>query len=268
MHPANVPCLTAARIDCCVLANNHIADWGLEGLSQTLRHLADVGVATVGAGDDDQAARRPALLSTAAGRRLMVFAIACPSAGVPRRWAATPQRPGVHLLNDFSRASVKRVLDQISNLRRNDDVVVVSIHWGPNWGYDIPAGHVEFAHALIDEADVNVVHGHSSHHPMGLEIYRNRLILFGCGDFINDYEGLPGYEEMRPELALGSVMDIDERGDLLRGVQMLPFRRKKFRLQRASQQEADWQVDVMSRESVGCRISLDDDGILIGVNAG
>lgn len=94
------------------------------------------------------------------------------------------------------------------------------------------------------------------------------MILYGCGDFINDYEGLPGYEEMRPALALGFVVDIDERGDLLRGVQMLPFRRKKFRLQRSSQQEADWLVDVMSRESVGCRVSLDDDGILIGVNAG
>ena len=82
------------------------------------------------------------------------------------------------------------------------DHVIVSIHWGGNWGYDIPREQETFAKTLIDQGGVDIVHGHSSHHPKRMEIYRGRLILYGAGDLINDYEGIGGYEEFRPELSL------------------------------------------------------------------
>jgi poly-gamma-glutamate capsule biosynthesis protein CapA/YwtB (metallophosphatase superfamily) len=72
------------------------------------------------------------------------------------------------------------------------DIVVASIHWGGNWGYRIPSAHIAFAHALIDKSQVDVIHGHSSHHPIGLEVYKGKLVIYGCGDFINDYEGISG----------------------------------------------------------------------------
>ena len=57
MHPANVGCLAAARLDCCSLANNHVMDWGRSGLLETLATLRGVGIRTAGAGGDaDQAA--------------------------------------------------------------------------------------------------------------------------------------------------------------------------------------------------------------------
>ena len=52
---------------------------------------------------------------------------------------------------------------------------------------------VDSGNALIEEAGVPVVHGHSSHHPKAIEVYEGRLILYGCGDFLNDYEGIAGY---------------------------------------------------------------------------
>jgi poly-gamma-glutamate capsule biosynthesis protein CapA/YwtB (metallophosphatase superfamily) len=55
---------------------------------------------------------------------------------------------------------------------------------------------------LINEAGVDIVHGHSSHHPKGIEVYKNRPILYGCGDFLNDYEGISGYQEYRDDLTL------------------------------------------------------------------
>ena len=60
---------------------------------------------------------------------------------------------------------------------------------------------MRFAHWLVD-GGVDIVHGHSSHHPRPIEVYRDRLILYGCGDFIDDYEGIEGYEQYRDDLVL------------------------------------------------------------------
>ena len=66
------------------------------------------------------------------------------------------------------------------------------------------------------EAGIHVVHGHSSHHFKGIEVYRNRPILYGCGDFLNDYEGIGGHRRFRGELALMYFPILDPAtGDLL-----------------------------------------------------
>jgi len=62
MHPANLPCLAAAAPDACVLANNHVLDFGPRGLGDTLDHLASAGLRSAGAGHDEQAAWRPAVV--------------------------------------------------------------------------------------------------------------------------------------------------------------------------------------------------------------
>src|SRR5512134_99628 len=61
MHPSNVSVLTAATIDCCVLANNHVLDWGHEGLTETCETLTGAGIRVAGAGQDLETARRPAV---------------------------------------------------------------------------------------------------------------------------------------------------------------------------------------------------------------
>ncbi len=86
-------------------------------------------------------------------------------------------------------------------MRQRGDVVIVSIHWGSNWGYGVDDDQVRFACRLI-EGGVDVIHGHSSHHPRPVEVYRGRLILYGCGDCIDDYEGISGHEEFRDDLRL------------------------------------------------------------------
>jgi poly-gamma-glutamate synthesis protein (capsule biosynthesis protein) len=69
LHPDNLGCISAAQIDCCVLANNHIADWGLSGLKDTLDALERADIATAGAGMNAAAATRPAVLETGRGGR-------------------------------------------------------------------------------------------------------------------------------------------------------------------------------------------------------
>ncbi|WP_087001947.1 CapA family protein [Rhizobium sullae] len=248
MHPDNLHCIVAAGIDCCILANNHTADWGLRGMKDTLLALQGARLATAGAGLDADGASRPAVLETVPGRRLLVFAFACPSSGVPANWAAGKERPGINFLADFSDDALAAVADGIGEWRQRDDTVLVSIHWGSNWGYELPLEHRRFAHRLIDGARVDVVHGHSSHHPLAIEIHADRPIFYGCGDFINDYEGIGGQERFRPDLTLAYFVDLDDQSHRLRRIEMVPFRLQKFRLIRASDEEAAWLGHTMKRE--------------------
>jgi poly-gamma-glutamate capsule biosynthesis protein CapA/YwtB (metallophosphatase superfamily) len=89
-------------------------------------------------------------------------------------------------------------------------VIVASMHWGGNWGYRTRDEETRFAHQLIEHG-IAVVHGHSSHHVKTAEIHSDRLVLYGCGDFLNDYEGISGYEVFRSDLRLMYLPAMDPR---------------------------------------------------------
>lgn len=250
MHPANVGCLAAAGLAApdaaCVLANNHVLDFGRRGLVETLRTLEAAGIPTVGAGLDQDSAWRP-LAIDARGRRVLVFAFGHASAGVPPDWAAGPTDAGVAVLPDLRDETADRVGAQVHAARRDGDVVVASVHWGSNWGYEVPSTHVRFARRLI-ERGVDVVHGHSSHHPRPIEIYRDRLILYGAGDFLNDYEGISGYEAYRSDRVLGYFAELSSTG-ALSALRMVPFRTRRLRLERGSADDARWLAATLDLES-------------------
>jgi len=264
ISPQNATCLTAAAIDCCVLANNHVLDWGRTGLLDTLTTLERLHIKCAGAGRDLDEASTPVVFQITGKGRVLVFSFAAVTSGTPRNWAATRDAPGVNLLRDLSDATAIRISGQITRLRQPQDVIVISIHWGPNWGYDIPEEQRHFAHTLIDRADVSVIHGHSSHHAKGVEIYRNRLILYGCGDFLNDYEGIQGYEDYRGDLALMYFADIEPTTGTLSAVEIIPLQIRKFTLVRPSGPDIDWVQQTLDRESrgFGTRIAVTPPGRL------
>lgn len=248
MHPGNVPVLTTARIACCVLANNHVLDWSEPGLLDTLEALEHAGIAVAGAGRDAAAARAPAALPVGAGGRVLVFGFGTIDSGIPRDWAAAEGRPGVHLLADLSDDTVADIGGLVEASKRPGDVAVASIHWGGNWGFEIPAVHRRFAHALIDRAGIDVVHGHSSHHPKAIEVYRDRPILYGCGDFVDDYEGISGFEEFRDDLVLMYFPTLDTRSGRLVRLEMAPLRIRNFRLVQPSTAERALLQRTLERE--------------------
>ncbi len=248
MHPNNTPCLTAAGIDCCVLANNHVLDWGYAGLRETLDSLRSAGLAAAGAGRDLNEAWAPAVLQASRKGRVIVFSFGSVTSGIPRRWAAAHNLAGVALLEDLSGRTIAGIAERIGRVKQPYDVVVASIHWGGNWGYAISPEQTDFAHRLIDEAGVDVIHGHSSHHTKGLEVYRDKPIIYGCGDFLNDYEGISGYEAFRDDLVLLYRATVDAATGRLAGFNMTPFQIRQFRLHRVSRQDAEWLRDTLDRE--------------------
>ncbi|OZV77499.1 hypothetical protein CA850_22740 [Micromonospora echinospora] len=244
MHPGNLSCLTAARLDVCALANNHVLDFGPVGLADTLDALAAAGITTAGAGRDAASAGRPARVPLGQGRDLLVWSVAAPSSGVLPSWAATTDAPGVAYLPEVSAASADALAGRIAAVAGPADRVLVSVHWGTNWGYDVPPGHVDFAHRLID-GGVDVVHGHSSHHPRPVEVYRDRLVLYGCGDLIDDYEGIGGREEYRPQLRLLWLPTLDAATGALRRLRAAPMRMRRMRLERAAPDETRWLAELL-----------------------
>jgi poly-gamma-glutamate synthesis protein (capsule biosynthesis protein) len=239
--------LTIARPDVCALANNHVLDFGRTGLLDTLDALAGSGIRTAGAGRDLDAARRPAVVDLPHGRRVLVVAVAAGSSGVPAGWRAGPRAPGIDRVDRLSPAAADAVTERVRALRRPGDVVVVSVHWGPNWGYEVPEEQERFARRLVD-GGVDVVHGHSSHHPKQIEIYRDRLILYGCGDFIDDYEGIAGYEEFRDDLRLMYLPVLDGSGRLLE-LRMAVLQAQRMRLVHAEVEDTRWVRDLLDELS-------------------
>ena len=263
MHPDNVGCLTSAGIDVCTLANNHVLDFGAVGLRETLRTLTRAGIQTAGAGPSLAEAREPARVEISGTGRLVVFAFGDETSGIPASWAATDDRPGIDLLPDLSEATASAVLERLRRVKRSRDIVVASVHWGSNWGYEVPPTQQRFAHWLLD-GGVDIVHGHSSHHVRPIEIYRDKLILYGCGDFLDDYEGIAGYEEFRDDLTAMYFPTVDPATGCLESLRLTPMQIRNLRATRATPADGEWLARTLHRVSqpFGTSVELAADGRL------
>ncbi len=249
MSPRNIGCLVAAGFDCWALANNHVLDWGHAGLRQTLETLRAAGLKCAGAGMDRHEAASPVVRDVAGKGRVLVFSIGSVTSGIPYSWAATEHRMGVNLLAELSNDEVQRIHGHVAAAKQPGDTVVASIHWGPNWGYEVSENRRKFAHRLIDSAGVDLIHGHSSHHALGMEVYRGHLILYGCGDFLTDYEGISGRAEYRGDLGLIYFVDIKpSTGELVR-LRLVPTQVRGMRVSVTSRADAQWLADTLRRES-------------------
>jgi poly-gamma-glutamate capsule biosynthesis protein CapA/YwtB (metallophosphatase superfamily) len=180
MAPANVGALRAAQIRAVSLANNHALDYSARGLEETLATLAGAGVATAGAGVDAAAAAAPAVVR-AGGVNVAFLAMS----DHPAEWAATPRRPGINYI-DPERYDRAALAAQVAAARAAGDLLVVSVHCGPNWAWR-PAPAIRALGRALVELGADVVFGHSSHHVQGIEVYRGAPIVYGAGDFVDDY---------------------------------------------------------------------------------
>ncbi len=258
MHPENITVLTSARINYCSLANNHILDWGYSGLKEAIKTLRENGIKISGAGMNLKEAETPAIMDIEGRGRVIIFSYGAQTSGIPLSWSALEDRPGVNLLKNLSDRTVQDIKEKIKKVKKQRDILLLSIHWGGNWGYDIPDEQIEFAHKLIDDAGVDIIHGHSSHHIKGIEVYHDRLIIYGCGDFINDYEGISGYEGFRDDLTLMYFVNINPSSGRLVQLEMSPMQIKNFKLNKASSPDTLWMRDTLNREGkkFGTRVEL------------
>lgn len=262
MHPGNISVIAAAQIDCCTLANNHVADWGFDGLDSTLKTLTDADIKYSGAGEGPEEASSPAICPVQKKGRVLVFAGGDYSSGVPDEWQATSQHSGVNIIDVKynQKKSISELKSLVAKYKEDDDIAVLSLHWGGNWGFDIDSSFKTFAHKAIDKADIDVIYGHSSHHVKGIEVYNGKVIIYGCGDFLNDYEGISGHEEYHDDLALMYFVDVDSSSGRVTGLQMVPTQTKHLRVNHAPEEGIQWLYNTMKRECKKLGVQVIRDG--------
>ena len=267
-HPNNVESLSAIGVKAATLANNHVLDWGEEGLKETMRTLDVAGISYAGAGIDEKIAKKPTFLTievpavadSTRGEEIVtvaVLAIGFPSAGVPTDWHASKNQCGVNVEEEVNEEVAKRAFESIQKrakeLRTVPDITIVSLHWGSNWNWGNPSKWRKFAHTLVD-LGVDVVIGHSSHHVKGMEVYKNKFIAYGLGDFLNDYEGIvgQGYEDYRNDLSALYLPVIDLKTKELLQVDIIPCKIKHLKVQRATDaSDVAWLQSTFNREGSG-----------------
>ncbi|MCS7235685.1 MAG: CapA family protein [Armatimonadota bacterium] len=219
----NVRVLQAAGVRAVSLANNHVLDFGDAALLDCLDVLDRAGIARAGAGRDAEEAQRPArwtCLTKQVG--LVAFTDNEPD------WEATPGRPGVFFAPpDPEDPRFRRVLEITCQLARQVDVVVVSAHWGPNWGRRPLPEHRTAARHLA-AAGAHVVWGHSAHIVRGVEFVDRCVVLYSCGDFVDDY----AVDEVERN-DWSFVFLLDWRAGAVE-VELVPTVIRHFRAQRAS----------------------------------
>ena len=264
-HPANAAVAAVPPRVVCTLANNHVLDFGTAGLHETLATLRDEKLPACGAGLRAGEAQAPEV-RVHGGASVVVLSCCAGDSGVPSDWNAGRGRGGVYRIERMDGAAVEEIRRLTTEAGGPEATRVVSLHWGGNWGYAVEAEKREFAHALVDAGAADVVHGHSSHHPRPVEVYRGRLMLYGCGDLINDYEGIRGHGGYRPELAAVYLVSLDPARTPPARLRVVPFRRRRFRLEGAGDDEAAWLARTLTEENRrvdGPPLRVTPDGLLV-----
>jgi poly-gamma-glutamate synthesis protein (capsule biosynthesis protein) len=213
--PLAVKSLLLAGIDGVVLANNHVLDYEEEAFLEMLDLLDRHHIARVGAGRNIDEARKPVLLE-AQGLRVGLVSFTDNEPG----WVATKHTPGTNWIEiSLEESSLKPVRDCIAQARTEGaDLVIFSIHWGPNMVERPSALFRKFAHAVID-AGADVYHGHSAHVFQGIEIYRGRPIIYDAGDFVDDYAVDP---RLRNDRGLLFLLQVAEKR--VEQIELIPLR--------------------------------------------
>jgi poly-gamma-glutamate synthesis protein (capsule biosynthesis protein) len=232
-NPRVVETLQVAGVDFAALANNHAADFGMTGLLDTIRHLDEAGIAHAGAGGDILAAREPTFLTVAVWR-IGIVALA----DHPAAWAAGPTAPGINYTPVSLAAQHFKAIEQaLAMARQQADLVIFSIHWGPNMlARPIPAFR-GFAHRVI-EAGADIFWGHSAHVVQGVEVWHGRPILYDTGDFVDDYAVDP---VLRNDLS--GLFLLRARPPATARIDVIPVAIGRCQVNRARGAERDWFVE-------------------------
>jgi poly-gamma-glutamate capsule biosynthesis protein CapA/YwtB (metallophosphatase superfamily) len=229
-HPRAIKTLQTARVDFAALANNHAVDFGTAGMLDTVRCLDDAGIAHAGAGADLAAAGAPAFL-TVRDWRIGVVAFA----DYPESWAAGPDTPGINYVPvSLAAGSFGAIEHALDLARRQADLVIFSIHWGPNMRPRPPDEYRAFARRVI-EAGADVFWGHSAHIVQGVEVWHDKPILFDTGDFVDDYAVDP---ELRNDLS--ALFLLRTRPPAIERIDVVPVSIGRCQVNRARGADRAW----------------------------
>ena len=176
VDPAHVNILSEMGLKLVTLANNHTLDYGEDALGDTIETLESAGIQYVGAGKNQELARRPLILNIK-GKTFAFFG--CTRVMPEIDWAAGPNEPGLFSAYD----NAEQLTKEIKDVRRQVDYVVVYMHWGEERAVQPNSVQTDMGHALID-AGADLVVGAHPHVLQGIEYYNGKPIVYSLGNFV------------------------------------------------------------------------------------
>lgn len=249
-----VPALEAAGVDAAALANNHVLDFGVPALEDTLTALDDAGIRHAGAGMDRENAWTPTIVPIGGLEvGLVSFTDNTPE------YAAGEQSPGTaHVTIDVDDAETRnRVMKAIDVLLdEQPDLVVASLHGGPNMVEEPPADFQEFGRWLVDQG-VDLIHGHSAHIFQGIEISDGAPIIYDAGDFVDDYAVDP---RLRNDRSFLFEAIVDPESGRITDLQLHPTEIRECAVHPADEEAARWARDRMRSLSAPFGTAFDRTG--------
>lgn len=256
---ASAGALAFAGVDVLGLANNHLLDYGAEGLRDTIAHAEAAGLVTAGAGESPEEARR-GVIATLGALRVGVLAY-CEKQILWRTYVdlyARPGHPGVAALVE------RDLADDIARLRPRVDVLIVSLHVGLNYAPPT-ADAVRWSQRAV-ELGADLVVGHHPHVAHPVAVHQGKPILLSLGNYTF---GTPGWSILEHGwLALAHVT-----GRRLDRVELVPLdvqnRRVRFRPVPLDGAALDAALRRMQAESAafGARLRIDRGRAILDLDA-
>lgn len=233
----NIAVLKKARINMVSLANNHVLDYEEEALLDMLEILDRKGIEHAGAGINLVEASSLAVLEIPGQKGVFKVGMIAFTDNEPQ-WEVGNQ-PGVFYVPiDLEDKRAQVLIKEIGKAKKDVDFLIVSAHWGPNWGYRPESQHIPFAKALID-AGADIVFGHSAHVFQGVEIYKGKPILYSTGNFIDDY----AVDEIEKN-DQSFVFVVETEGNRIKGLKLYPT---VIRNMQARKAQGDEKVEIIAK---------------------
>lgn len=236
--PDKVKTLTEAHITFVNLANNHIFDYSEEGLVETLHVLRDADIQFAGAGMNREEAERPCFIKKN-NLRVGILGFTDNEPG----WSADLSKSGINYIDISSKNSRQKVLEAILGIRVKTDVVVVSMHWGPNMREEPPDYFIAFAHDMV-EMGADIIHGHSAHIFQGIEVYHNKLVLYDTGDFVDDYVV---HQVLKNNHSFLFRVEVTRKG--IERLKLIPVLISNYQVNQATGKSYEWSIKRMQQLS-------------------
>ncbi len=172
--------LIDANFHSVITANNHAMDYGEEGVTFQKDFLDFMNIANCGSGKNLEESKKPMYIKV----KDSIVAVISFCTVKPKTLYATDERGGIFYINEINNigSSLEPI---IKEAKRYADFIIVSPHWTENWVSN-PEEKLRIQARKLIDFGCDAILGHSSHLLLGMEVYKNKPIIYDMGTFLVD----------------------------------------------------------------------------------